>query len=135
MRRSCPYCGRVHDVMYTCPKKKRRSEKKEYDYDKFRSTAAWQKKREEIKDRDMHLCQVCIRGLYNYGAPKYNSKDISVHHIIPLKDNFDLRDCNTNLISVCDCHHKMSEAGEIPAQELRDIAFEQEGLPPGDKFF
>lgn len=24
MRKSCPYCGRIHDVMYKCPQAKRR---------------------------------------------------------------------------------------------------------------
>lgn len=137
MRRSCSYCGRIHDVMYKCPQSNRKQShnKKEYDYDGYRNTSSWQKKRAEIKERDMHLCQVCIRGLYNYGARRYNSKDISVHHIIPLKDNYELRDYNTNLISLCECHHKMADGGEIPAEELKIIALEQEGIPPGSEGF
>lgn len=131
MRKSCPHCGRIHDVMYKCPKSKRKQyPKKEYDYDKYRNTTEWQEKREEIKERDVYLCQVCTRDLYNYGAPKYNSKNTSVHHIIPLKDNYELRDCNSNLITLCDCHHKMADRGEIPTIELKRIALEQEGIPP-----
>lgn len=133
MRKSCTYCGRIHDVMYNCPRKlKRTSKKKEYDYDKYRNTASWQKKRTEIKERDMHMCQVCIRGLYDYGARRYNSKDVSVHHIIPLKENYSLKDEEKNLITLCDCHHKMADCGEISRKILIEIAEEQEaGYPPG----
>lgn len=133
MRRSCVYCGRIHDIMYSCPQSKKRynKKKKEYDYDNYRNTSEWQKKRKEIKERDIHICQVCVRGLYDYGAVKYNTKGISVHHIIPLKDDFELRDIDTNLISLCECHHKMADNGEIPASELKKIALEQEGIPPG----
>ena len=133
MRKSCPYCGRIHDVMYTCPRKvKRVLQKKEYNYDQYRNTAAWQKTRAEIKERDMHMCQICIRGLYDYGARRYNSKGISVHHIIPLKENYALRDNRNYLISLCDCHHKMADRGEISREILIEIAAEQEaGYPPG----
>lgn len=131
MRKSCTYCGRIHDVMYKCPQsQKKRYRKKEYDYDKYRNTAEWQSKRAEIQKRDLHMCQVCIRGLFGYGARRYNSENTSVHHIIPLKDNYELRYINTNLITLCDCHHKMSDRGEISAETLRTIAFEQENIPP-----
>lgn len=131
MRKSCVYCGRIHDVMYKCPQSvRKRYNKKEYDYDKYRNTMEWQNKRNEIQERDLHMCQVCIRGLYDYGARRYNTRDISVHHIVPLKDNYDLRNVNTNLISLCDCHHKMADKGEIPAETLQNIAMEQEKIPP-----
>lgn len=131
MRKSCTYCGRIHDVMYKCPQsQKKRYRKKEYDYDKYRNTIEWQSKRAEIQERDLHMCQVCVRGLFDYGARRYNSENTSVHHIIPLKDNYELRDINTNLITLCDCHHKMADRGEISAETLRTIAFEQENIPP-----
>ena len=132
MRKSCAYCGRIHDVMYKCPQSKRKQScnKKEYDYDKYRNTVGWQKKREEIKERDMHMCQICVRGFYNYGARRYNTKDTSVHHIVPLKDDYDQRDNNLNLITLCDCHHKMADKGEIDNKLLLSIAREQETIPP-----
>lgn len=131
MRKSCTYCGRIHDVMYKCPQSKNKKyKKKEYDYDKYRNTVEWQRKREEIKERDLHLCQVCVRGLFDYGARRYNSSNVSVHHIISLKKNYELRNVNTNLITLCDCHHKMADRGEIPIEMLKNIAFEQENIPP-----
>ena len=98
MRKSCPYCGRIHDVMYKCPQAKRRQSrnKKTYEYDRYRNTISWQRKRNEIKERDMNMCQICVRGLYKYGARQYNTNGISVHHIVPLKDNYELRDENSN---------------------------------------
>ncbi len=136
MRKSCPYCGRIHDVMYKCPQSKRKKyKKKESEYDAYRNTAAWQHRRDEIKKRDMYMCQICLRGLYDYGARRHNTRGISVHHIISLKNNFELRDVNANLISLCDCHHKMADRGEISAEELKTIALEQEGIPPGMKVF
>ncbi len=131
MRKSCTYCGRIHDVMYKCPQsQKKRYRKKEYDYDKYRNTTEWQIKRAEIQERDLHMCQVCVRGLFDYGARKYNSHNTSVHHIISLKKNYELKNVNTNLITLCDCHHKMADRGEIPIETLKNIAFEQESIPP-----
>ena len=118
MRKSCPYCGRIHDVMYKCPQAKRRQSrnKKTYEYDRYRNTISWQRKRNEIKERDMNMCQICVRGLYKYGARQ---------------DNYELRDENSNLISLCECHHKMADSGEIPKKVLQKIALEQEQTPPG----
>ena len=122
MRKSCPYCGRIHDVMYKCPQAKRRQSrnKKTYEYDRYRNTISWQRKRNEIKERDMNMCQICVRGLYKYGARQYNTNGISVHHIVPLKDNYELRDENSNLISLCECHHKMADSGEIPKKSIAE---------------
>lgn len=133
MRKSCPHCGRIHDVMYKCPQAKHRQSrnKKTYEYDRYRNTISWQRKRDEIKERDMNMCQICVRGLYKYGARQYNTNGISVHHIVPLKDNYELRDENSNLISLCECHHKMADSGEIPKKVLQKIALEQEQTPPG----
>ena len=65
MLKSCKYCGRKHDSKYICPKKPIRKRFNKTDKDKFRNTQAWQKKREDIKERDKGLCQVCIRKRYN----------------------------------------------------------------------
>ena len=50
MLKSCPYCQKIHDSKYDCGKKpqkrNRRTEK-----DRFRYTAAWQQKRDAIKER------------------------------------------------------------------------------------
>lgn len=83
----------------------------------------------------MNMCQICVRGLYKYGARQYNTNGISVHHIVPLKDNYELRDENSNLISLCECHHKMADSGEIPKKVLQKIALEQEQTPPAIRIF
>lgn len=126
MLKSCPYCGRIHERNYICPKKPVRT-KKEYatDESKFRSKNAWTKKAKEIKRRDGFLCQVCIRGLYE-PRKKYEVEHLEVHHIVSLKNDFNLRLCNENLITLCEKHHEMAERGNIPSQLLAEIAQEQE---------
>ena len=49
-----------------------------------------------------------------------------MHHIVPVKVDYDLRLENENLITLCERHHQMAEAGEIPAKVLHQIAQEQE---------
>ena len=119
MLKSCKHCGRIHDSKYMCPSKPRRNNYKDVtEEDKFRSTYVWQKKRESIKQRDNYLCQVCIRKLYNT-LKQYNYEDIQVHHIVPLKEDYELRLEDDNLISLCKYHHELAEKGEIPREILR----------------
>lgn len=86
MLKSCQYCQKIHDSKYNCHmkpvKKNHRTE-----CDRFRYTSAWQQKREEIKERDRYLCQVCIRNLYDT-TRKFNSNDLSVHHANKLNDAY-----------------------------------------------
>ena len=93
--------------------------------DKFRWTKAWQRKREEVKRRDKFLCQVCIRKLYNT-IKKYNYNDLEVHHIVPIKEEYELRLEDSNLITVCEYHHELAEQGTIPRDELLAIVQAQE---------
>jgi 5-methylcytosine-specific restriction endonuclease McrA len=127
---------RIHDSKYDCGKKPKRS-KQGNDKDKFRWSQTWQKKREEIKQRDGYLCQICIRRLYNT-VNQYTYDDLEVHHVVPLEEDFDRRLDNDNLITLCERHHEMAERGEIPRQEILSIISEQEeskkgidGIPPG----
>lgn len=129
MLKSCSYCGRIHDSKFNCGKKPQRIKKK-YEKDSFRSTAAWQRKAEEIKGRDNYLCQVCIRNLYETKV-RMNSTDLSVHHAIPLKTNYELRLNNDNLITLCEWHHELAESGKIPLEVILDIIKQQENIPPG----
>lgn len=124
MLRSCKYCGKIHDSKYNCPSKPQRK-KQVTEADKFRWTSRWQKKREEIKQRDLYLCQICIRELYNT-INKYNTEDLEVHHNIPINENYDKRLDNNNLLTVCHSHHEMCESGEIPREEVQRIINEQE---------
>lgn len=124
MLKSCSYCGKIHDSKYICsakPKKNRAIT----EADKFRWTSIWQRKREEIKKRDLYLCQICIRELYNT-ATKYNTEELSVHHNIPINEDYNKRLDNSNLLTVCDYHHKMCDRGEIAREEVQKIIDEQE---------
>ena len=131
MKKSCVYCGKIHEKNFECGKKPIKVKKK-YEKDKFRSSYAWQQKTLEIRERDNYICQICIRTLYNT-RKRLNSKSLSIHHAIPLKDDYEKRLDNDNLLTVCDMHHEMAESGEIPYKEIKRIIDEQEmGVSPGE---
>ncbi|OAS85221.1 HNH endonuclease [Metabacillus elymi] len=119
MLKSCVYCGDIHDRKYVCDKKPNK-QKVISKADKFRWTKAWQNKRKYIRDRDRHMCQVCLRELYNT-QQRYNYTNIQVHHVVPLVEDFSKRLDDSNLISVCTYHHSMAERGEISREELFNI--------------
>ena len=134
MYRSCRYCGRIHKANYMCPLKPKeiynRGSTNSNEVVKFRNTQAWRKKSREIKERDLYLCQICIRKIYG-NIPHCHTDKVETHHIIKLEDNFDLRLENTNLITLCLIHHKMADRGQIPKEMLKNIAEQQESNPPG----
>lgn len=129
MLRSCAYCGKIHDSKYNCGMKPKRF-KNRSEIDSFRSKAEWQKKVEEIRERDRYLCQVCIRNIYNT-KKRINHERLSVHHAIPLKVDYNRRLDNDNLLLICDRHHEMAESGLIPYDVIKKIIVEQESNPPG----
>lgn len=124
MLKSCKYCGRIHDSKFDCAMKPARGKKITY-IDRFRSTRKWRDKREQIRQRDNNLCQICIRGLYGTDR-KYNYDDLSVHHAIPIEADYDMRLDDDNLLTVCAIHHEMCESGEIPYETVKKIIDEQE---------
>ena len=82
----------MHKVGEVCPKKPTYGKRKYTAADRFRFTAAWQRKRSDILDRDYHICRICNEGSYGtYAGAAYYSKGLSVHHIEPLEERFDLR--------------------------------------------
>ena len=117
---------------HDCPKKpKRKYTKNKYseqnaEIKKFRSSKTWQNKRQEIVERDLHLCQVCIRELYDWCVDKYVYEDISVHHIDKISEAWDKRLDNNNLITLCSCCHTEADMGGIPVDILLKIVEEQE---------
>jgi predicted HNH restriction endonuclease len=123
--KSCKYCGRIHKKEFICPMKPKNNKYKTSEADKFRWTRSWQKKRDDIRRRDKHLCQICIRKLYNT-INKYNYNNLEVHHIVPIKESYDLRLEDTNLITLCEYHHELAEQGTIPRDELLSIVKAQE---------
>ena len=69
------------------------------------------------------MCRVCNEGSYGtFGIPGINDQPLQVHHIEPLEERFDLRLVDDNLITCCDGHHKMAEAGEIPRDYLHELS-------------
>lgn len=121
---SCKYCGRIHAKDFNCGKKPARK-KLNTQADRFRWSQLWKDKREQIKERDHHMCQVCIRNLYG-AQNQYVFNDLEVHHIIPLAEDYECRLDDDKLITICEPHHEKAERGEIPREELLRIAKEQE---------
>lgn len=118
MLKACKYCGRIHSKKEICSRKPVHT--RESREDKFRNTIAWRKKREEIKKRDRYLCQACLNNLRGTVC-RLNTHNLSVHHIKPLKTNFELRLDDSNLITLCSFHHEMAENNRITAAELTKL--------------
>ncbi|MBQ8919451.1 MAG: HNH endonuclease [Acidaminococcaceae bacterium] len=141
MLKACARCGCIHAYNQSCQNRlsdkridsgptgyrNRRCNKKVTDAVKFRRTAAWQKKRLEILDRDRYLCKVCLTKRYVYGAPADN-RHLQVHHIVPIEEDAARKLDDDNLITLCPFHHSMAEGGEIPRTEL----FALVKIPPGE---
>lgn len=124
MLKTCKMCGVVSED-HICKHRKSRQKKGNRQSDKFRNTAIWQKKRNEVAIRDKHLCQLCLRNLYNT-INFINYKAVEVHHITTIEDDYNRRLDNDNLISLCSYHHKMADKGMIPKEELYNIVREIE---------
>lgn len=132
MLKSCSYCGRIHDSKCVCKQKaekvkERQSQrtlnnKKVYD---FHRSQKWKEKSITIRERDNYCCQVCVRGLHNPDR-QYETESISVHHVVPIAEDWDRRLDDENLITLCASHHEQAEKGIIKRGELLRIADEQE---------
>lgn len=109
---SCKYCGRMHQSGVPCPMRPQRKSKRDRRADKFRNTAIWQRKREEIRLRDRYVCRVCL------DKNKINSNSLEVHHIAPLEEAFNKRLEDSNLITLCVTHHKMADRKELSPEYL-----------------
>lgn len=116
--KACSRCGKIHESGKRCYANSKNYYQGDAEIRKFRNSTAWRKKAEEIKERDKFLCQVCLkRNIFNY-------KDLSVHHIQPLAENKALRLEDSNLITVCEVHHRECESGKIPRTEQQAIVDE-----------
>ena len=119
-KKYCSRCRKIHEVgecnkeptlveKDIAEKKKRDNKRKTYKtYDemteeelmiqKFYNSKEWRKKRDEILARSNGLCVIC----WLLGRVRSAT---SVHHIKKLREHFELRLDNNNLIAVCrDCH-------------------------------
>ena len=117
MLKSCSYCGRIHDSKKEC-KQKKEAEQKRWENRKqtkalmFRRSSAWTDKSIQIRKRDNYMC-LCCKALLEGTKNQYNTADLSVHHIIPIEEDYEQRLDDENLITVCGLHHEMCEAGKI----------------------
>jgi len=68
------------------------------------------------------MCRACIQE----GRITYTG--LGVHHIEPLSERFDLRLSDSNLISLCDGHHKAAGNGDLSRRSLADIV--KQDIPP-----
>lgn len=113
IKRYCPKCRKIHEGI--CGAEKQRY-KRDSEADKFRNTQAWKRTARLILERDFHLCRTCLaRGILV-------SRRLSVHHIFPLLERFDLRLCEWNLITLCRRCHELAERGIISRKALLELA-------------
>ena len=123
MKRSCPYCGHIHEKNYICPDKPKPMKKGSTKITGFRSSKEWQKTRKKILIRDHFLCKICLKnGIFTSG-------DLQVHHIIPLSEDFTKRTDPDNLITLCPKCHEDAERGDFPAAELVALTGADTPLP------
>ena len=111
------------------PEPRKRGPKKDAE-SALRQKSAWKRKSEEIRRKAGFVCEYCAtRGRWEVGL-------LEVHHITKLKDEPGALLENENLICLCVTCHKQADAGEIPAETLREIARRRESgaatlYPPG----
>ena len=118
---SCARCGRIHPWgQCPIPKPVYRGGKRT-EARRFRSSARWQRKVEQIQQRDMHMCKMCLAdGILNM-------RDLAVHHIVPITQSDELKLEDSNLITLCRRHHDMVEGNE----EYSDLLHRLAEIPPG----
>lgn len=126
MLKSCSYCGRIHDSKIECKQKKeaiqrRWGKRRDTKAFMFRRSNKWTDKSVQIRARDNYMC-LCCRAMMDGTRKQYNIDDISVHHIVPIEEDYELRLSDDNLITVCGMHHEMCEAGKIQREEQKRLA-------------
>ena len=85
------------------------------NYLKFIKSKQWFNKSQEIKLLDSHCCLVCKSlGLI---SPTY----LEVHHINKVRNDYDKRLDNDNLITLCIAHHKQADNNKISINELHRL--------------
>ena len=125
MLKSCQYCGRIHDAKKACTEKKQAEDarwrnRKNTKAAAFRKTAAWTDASRSVRQRDNYMC-LCCKAELPATRIKYNTENLSVHHIVPLEEDYSLRLSRENLMTVCGTHHEMCEAGVIDRDTQRAL--------------
>ena len=133
MLKSCSTCGGIHGFDENCPKRIEYTRQRQAGYDRgqyqytrdskadrFRRSMSWQRKREEIRARDLNLCRYCFLVRH-----RITTAGLSVHHIISLNTDYSKRLQSRNLITLCRECHELAERGRIPAETLRKLTVEK----------
>ena len=115
--KACPYCGRIHSTDSVCDKKPKR-EKESTEHTRLRTCRRWDKIRQAVRERDRHLCRVCLAGHI------LTTDGLETHHIIPLAEAPERAYDPDNLITLCVLHHKAADAGKIQRERLLRLAKE-----------
>lgn len=126
MLKTCSRCGGLHDMDGSnCPAVR---VKGSTEATRFRDQRRWKQKSLQIRERDHHLCQVCIINAFDTYR-QFTYTDLEVNHIIPLEelaaagqDLFIAGLNDANLLTMCAGHHKLADAGGIPRQLMLDLA-------------
>lgn len=128
MKKACPYCGKIHDKKHICEQKPQvfRGRNNSGREDAFRWSYDWKMKRTEIMKRDRYLCRACFNSLSGT-VRRLNNEELSVHHIRPLRTNWEQRLDNGNLITLCHTHHELAESGQMTAEILVKLV---QNIPP-----
>jgi len=87
------------------------------------SSREWEKKANEVRERDGHVCQNPKCGMTKYKHRKKYGQNLEVHHLRKARefDDPEERDAKENLITLCiDCHQRweqIADAGLVPQVE------------------
>lgn len=74
-------------------------------FTEFYHSTEWKKLRQQVLLRDNYMCQICLRN----GV--VNDKELIVHHITELKEDWSQRLNMDNLETVCvTCHNRIHKA-------------------------
>ena len=104
----CARCGKRLPSGTTCMCYNRYAEYNRYrdddKYNRFYTTAKWNKAKDTVKQRcyGLDIYSLLVDGVIEFGR--------TVHHIEPLKDNWDKRLDYSNLIYLTEQHHHMVHA-------------------------
>ncbi len=106
----CTLCNKIVKLPHNCNDKAKATSDKLYNKTKrqnqeFYSGARWKNKRLVILNRDAGLCLNCLReGRTTIGN--------TVHHIIEINEDWELRYVDDNLETICDICHKKEHGND-----------------------
>lgn len=120
MLKACQYCGRIHPKNYDCGRIPTYGRKGTAEQ-RFRSSTAWTKASMRIRARDHYMCVYCMQH-----DKRVTTEGIEVHHIIPVREDYNRRLDGDNLVSLCRLHHEQAESGVIKRDALMMMAARQE---------